>query len=160
MCLSSFSSSCLRVKSSRTFSSLPRRLTIWEVLTPAPGAKAAAVMMPAEPGVAAARLPLPVETLETPGVAVVTPERLGVVEVRLLLLLLVAGRLAVPPLVVVVAGKEVGLPFCHLDHCGMALCLHDALEFHGREFFVTGTLPVFWFRSFQIQREVVEAMDG
>lgn len=150
MCPSSFSSSCPRAKSSRTFSSLPSRMTIWEVLTPAPGATAAAVVMPAGPGVVVVRPPLPVQTLETPGAVVVTPERLGVVETMLLLLLLVAGRLAVPPLVV--AGKRVGLPFCHLDHRSMAFCSHDALWFHGGVFLVAGTLlPVFWFRSFPIR---------
>ena len=64
------------------------------------------------PGVAAARLLLPVVTLETPGAVASMMEMPGaVVVVRLLLLLLVVGRLLVPPLAVV-AGKEVGLSFC------------------------------------------------
>lgn len=96
---------------------------IWEVLTPMPGAMLAAV----------ARLLLPVPTLETPGVEAETLVMPGVAALRLLLLLLVAGRPAVPPLAVV-AGSQFGLAFCHLDHGSMASCLHDALEFHGRGF--------------------------
>lgn len=80
--------------------------------------------MPGAMPAVVARLLLPVLTLETP----------GVVALRLLLLLLVAGRPAVPPLAVV-AGRQFGLAFCHLDHGSVVSCLRDALEFHGRVFF-------------------------
>lgn len=68
----------------------------WAVLMPAPGEKAVVMLvmlvMPATPGVVAA--------------AAAILAMLGVVPVRLLLRLVVVGRLAVPPLAVV-AGKEV-----------------------------------------------------